>query len=1023
LPALLNPVVETEVNDTLDRGHDLGNLSDAGRADAIGVVGNSPAEAADVDWYTFTLTRPGAVTLAAVGLQVGPAMGRVITLYNSANDVFDLYVPNGHRLVDQDEGTEACLHQVLAAGTYHVAISGAGNRFFHPFLENSGSEGITGDYRLHLAVTDVAVQPGDGPAILSVNPASNSSLNGSPFVLRLGTTSTLDPNTLIPDVTVQLTYNPTGTFGDGNDQQILVQPTFSAAANELQFLPLSPITYMPVPLAPGHYRIFLAGDTTSWGSVVTDLNGVPLGANASNPSGRDYITTFQITGTEGHPGSSAPADDTPATANNLGDVTRAGVVRAEGAIGDDPAYNPANADPNLTNPAADVDHYRFRITGAGRYAVIIEVAAGRLGNNFFDPAVSLYRVNPADGQLILVVANDNTLNPIQAADGSQPLYADAVVFAGLEAGEYFAVVSGGTNVPDVPGGLLPGTNGIYDPNVSHSGLNGYSVGEYVLSLIVHRDEEGPKVEAASLEGVTFTTAPTHFSVRFNESVNIQHLAFQEGLLTQTGELAPIFIRGSDGTDYHPRFLSYDPTTNEARFLMIDRLPNGVNELHLSGALGLTDLAGNQLVGNNPNDPTADFVASFTVNAPVPGSNGNPRIWLNNEPNDSLSQPQELGVLFPRELQAGVIVKRNFTSNPSLAPSDTADFYRFEVLQSRGYFFTLINTGGLPVGTRPQIFTAAGAPVFTTGGTVRLANLQPGVYYVRVGGWTTAQAANARYDLRITMGSSNENPTALTSGPAPAYRIRFRDPVTPPVVPPTPGPTTNGNTGGGGTSSPGNLVNMPTDSTGNPRIQLTNSGNSSGVVPAFLAETNQSFVSGGVFSDGLGLLSEGPIGGVRGTGPEGGNSQLRLVLPGSGGNSRDDLIRLVNAEQLGLGGTLADRFFDAFSRFLQNVGQGVLQGSRGSEELVEWLSWWLDQFWGMNESSFHEENSEESEAEVIEATDTEVFANGWENSNQTPPDLLWAAGLLAAGGLTACFRDKSRNHPEWSPALAEMNTSV
>src|SRR5262249_45528271 len=133
---------------------------------------------------------------------------------------------------------------------------------------------------------------------------------------------------------------------------------------------------------------------------------------------------------------------------------------------------------------------------------------------------------------------------------------------------------------------------------------------------------------------------------------------------------------------------------------------------------------------------------------------------------------QVGVLFPHELQSGVVLRRDFTSDPSQVPADTADFYRFEVLQQRGYFFSLTGTG-LPAGTRPLIYDAAGNQVFTLGGAVRLANLTPGTYYVRVGGWTTANAANVKYDLRLTLAGSTENPTPLTAGPAPAYRLILR----------------------------------------------------------------------------------------------------------------------------------------------------------------------------------------------------------------------------------------------------------
>src|SRR5262249_37945271 len=155
-----------------------------------------------------------------------------------------------------------------------------------------------------------------------------------------------------------------------------------------------------------------------------------------------------------------------ATAHSLGNITGVGLVQRAGAIGDDPAYDFANFDPFLANPAADVDLYHFTITGPGRFALTAEVFAARIGSPL-DPALSLFQVD-ATGQLVLVDVNDNTLNSSFASDGSQPLANDATLYAGLTAGDYYLAVSGTSNVATPSVGFLPGTNGIFDPNLSHS---------------------------------------------------------------------------------------------------------------------------------------------------------------------------------------------------------------------------------------------------------------------------------------------------------------------------------------------------------------------------------------------------------------------------------------------------------------------------------------------------------------------------------------------------------------------------
>src|SRR5262249_1077792 len=150
------------------------------------------------------------------------------------------------------------------------------------------------------------------------------------------------------------------------------------------------------------------------------------------------------------------------------------------------------------------------------------------------------------------------------------------------------------------------------------------------------------------------------------------------------------------------------------------------------------------------------------------------------------QSQDLGVLFPHELQSDVTIQRLPDGNAT----DTGDYYRFEVLQSRTYFFFIPRSKGLPPGTDPVITDADGNPIFTTGAAAKLATLDAGVYVVYVGGWTPAQAGTVSYELRIALASSAENPPPLTAGPAPAYRINLARAVA------TPGGT-GGNTGGNG----------------------------------------------------------------------------------------------------------------------------------------------------------------------------------------------------------------------------------
>src|SRR5262249_30759713 len=141
-------LLEVHPDDTLDQAAVLGTLSAGDSLQAAGVIGDSPAGAADVDWYRFTLDQPLEVSLRATDAAgSGPApVG--LSLYTS--DPFNSTARPmllGPRLLAQDQATAdapATIDRPLSAGTYYVAVSGAGNLEFHPYLADSGYDGQTG---------------------------------------------------------------------------------------------------------------------------------------------------------------------------------------------------------------------------------------------------------------------------------------------------------------------------------------------------------------------------------------------------------------------------------------------------------------------------------------------------------------------------------------------------------------------------------------------------------------------------------------------------------------------------------------------------------------------------------------------------------------------------------------------------------------------------------------------------------------------------------------------------------------
>jgi hypothetical protein len=656
-PGLQNPQREAALNDTLDVAQHLGSVENGSSVEFVGSIsgpslGDGETESlndsateltTDVDWYYFTLDLPGRVQLMAMpgtGAATSPV---VLTLYGDQVSEFDPSLPLQRHLLGRQEGTSngqaRPVDVQLDAGAYFLAVSGTGNRFFHPFVADSGLPGQATDYGVRISLTSGQTPPGN------------------------------------PD----------------------------------QFA--SPVEH----------------------------------------------------GLQG--------DDVPETATDLGNLTARQRLQVGGTIGDDRFYDLASEDPFAMNPAADVDVYRFSITGDGSFALIAETFAGRIGSAL-DSALTLYRADDT-GSLQFVATNNNSLNPTETTNGYIPFFSDAVLFAGLSAGDYFIAVSSSGNDAEY------GPDGIFDPQIAHSGLNGYSVGGYVLDLTVFADNVAPQVVSQVLNSSGFDDvilsaehvanvlhAPTHLNVQFSETVNLQQLAYQAYVSVGTSTVSAVFIEGADGTRYFPRLESYDIDSGVARLLMLDGLPNGDYAVHVSGALGLTDGAANAVIGN---DTSGDFVSRFTVSDASRGA-GRLRNGANNE---SLETAQDLGVLFPHELQSGVTLVRNAATNAG-QPADADDYFRFEVLQTQSYFFSLSGFGdGVPPAI--EVLNDAGQAMSLTslpGGQGLLGFLPAGKYVLHLGSWETAVADNVIYQVEIELAGAAENPTPLSSGAAPAVGIQL-----------------------------------------------------------------------------------------------------------------------------------------------------------------------------------------------------------------------------------------------------------
>lgn len=801
-PGLLAPVLETSsANDTLAQAQNL-NIN-AGQVGVVGNVGDGVGNDADVDWYSFAVNVASDFSIQTHNQShLGSDQAPVLSLFQKVTtpaplpdgfnpDALDIFNPTGVRLVAQSVGdatTDAKLDIKLGSttfgpGEYFVAISGAGNEFYNAFLTDSGTFGSVGDYAF--TITNTPIAPPLGPQVLSTTPTAGDTLSGSPLEIRIQVDRTLVPPT-VTAATVLVQHSETGDFVNDPVTAVSLQSiSINPFTNELILIPGAftggtPQFSFGQALKPGHYQVTLKGDLLS-GPAILGLGGGPpaaLGATAAAPTGQDFTFTFEVNGVEGNTDptidpNNPPANDTKGTAIDLGDSPMFQIIQQTGAIGDDPAYKPFVFP--LANAAADVDLYRFEVTGNAdtRYTFIAEVFAGRIGSPL-DPALTLFKVDEL-GQLIEIAVNDNTQNGTQVGN-TQPLFNDTVIFAGLETGEYYLAVSAAPNV-STPTPPIP--NAAFNPNASRSGLLFPGVGttgEYVLNLVVaQEDNSDPEVlETSVKEGDVLEAPPTSLTLRFDEQVNIQQLV-NEGTLEGS-----VFFEDEFGTRIAPRLISYDLISNKATFMLLDAL-TGNQTLKIQGSTGLADLAGN---------PLADVEISFQVNA---DPRTDPLVIPGTESNNSLGEVQDLGTLFPNELTGnpGAIVRRDFTDPTADDPNDTADFYRFEVLQQQTYNFQIVDSSGFPIpGLDADLFLEDGTEVTSfkeqpAGSGLYRIQLPAGTYAISVDGWLAGDAKATQYDLQIRLQTAGENPTPLTNGPAPSIRIKLTKAADPNVNTPPP----------------------------------------------------------------------------------------------------------------------------------------------------------------------------------------------------------------------------------------------
>ena len=174
--------------------------------------------------------------------------------------------------------------------------------------------------------------------------------------------------------------------------------------------------------------------------------------------------------------------------------------------------------------------------------------------------------------------------------------------------------------------------------------------------------------------------------------------------------------------------------------------------------------------------------------PTAGCKGTRRTGTRSTRNLGSDTSQDLGVLFPNEVQAGVTLRRGPASNGGDPLAPVEEVYRFRVLRGQSYLFRL-DGPNLPDGARIVLTDGAGNDVMIDSlgsGRTLFGHLDPGTYSIRVMGWTSGESAGVEYELRISAFESGDNPAPLLDGPAPAIRLRLDSPPDP-VEPTPPGP--------------------------------------------------------------------------------------------------------------------------------------------------------------------------------------------------------------------------------------------
>ncbi len=404
--------------------------------------------------------------------------------------------------------------------------------------------------------------------------------------------------------------------------------------------------WQPVPLQPATYQVSLMA-----GSTLSFL--LPGGNSPAGMTANQNLAQFSVLG-QG--------------------ITLANAVNLN-TIGPSTQVVSGRLDPN--NYQSAVDLYEFTLGPGSLWQVSLEVKAHGIGSPLL-PALSVF---DAQGH-VLDVSNGGM--------GSFDNANDPFLQLGLHPGTYFVGVSGEGNLPNQPGG--------YDPVAGAPGTIGVkqSGGPFQLDLLATPVVKSTSVVNFSLQYEdSLSSSPTGLTVTFSGPVNTDYTVDQ---LVQS-----LQVIDSQGRAWALTAPVFDPSTNQLSFLFSQALPAGSYSLIEPAQGGLTDLAGQPVVG--PAGSPSDLLASWTV-APTAAT-----------PPAGPGMAENLGVIWPGPVNVSwraTTIQQTTQLNPG---QDLT--YRFVVICPGIYTF------------QSQIEPTVGA----TGNAQQLANqvwnLSPGVYFLNL----------------------------------------------------------------------------------------------------------------------------------------------------------------------------------------------------------------------------------------------------------------------------------------------------